>query len=384
MVGEHLQKYDLEYLKKQALDQVPEDVDKRQGSVIYDTIMPGNYNQAEMYLELSYAYKNTSPYTAVDEYLDSKVIEKGIKRKNATKAVKKAVFEFIGNPKPIPIGARFSRIDDLDIVYKVISIFTNTNGDVVPNAYLLECETEGITGNSYVGELLPITHINNLSKVELTSLITPARDSESDDDLRSRYFQAFEEQPFGGNIADYRSKVGSIQGVGAIQVYPVWKGGGTCKCSVVDTEYNPASKEFIDIITKEIDPENALGEKGTGLGKAPIGHKVTIDTPREVVLNVRANVEVANGYTLDIVRPNILSEIKSYILSVKKTWGIPDDLNNHKLNVYISRMTSHMLNVEGVDNITNVTINNATKDIVLTQTATLQEIPKMGELVLNA
>lgn len=379
MLGEHLQKYDLEYLKKQALDQVPDIIDKRQGSVIYDTIMPGSYNQAELYMELGYAYLNTSPHTATGEYLDEIVITKGLTRYKATKAVKKAVFEFNGVSKPIPIGARFSSIDDLDIIYKVVSLFSEDNN----NTYLLECETEGTIGNGYSGDLLPITHINNLTKAELTSLVTPARDLEDDEDLRARYFQAFEEEPFGGNIADYRLRVGEIEGVGAIQVYPVWNNGGTCKCSIVDTEYNPASSEFMAVIEKLIDPENAQGIKGTGLGKAPMGHVVTIDTPQEVILNISAKVEVNNGYTLDIVKPNILSEIKKYILSVKKTWGIPDELNNHKLNVYLSRITSAMLNVEGVSNITNVKINNATKDINLVQTATLQQLPKMGTLTLN-
>lgn len=377
MLGEHLQKYDFEYLKRQALDQVPNFIDKRQGSIIYDTISPGCYNQAELFMELGYAYLNTSPYTATGEYLDDIVINKGLTRYKATKAIKKAIFEFNGISKPIPIGARFSTIDDLDLIYKVVSLFSENN------TYLLECEEEGTIGNSYTGDLLPITHINNLTRAEITSLITPARDLENDEDLRSRYFQAFEEEPFGGNIADYRLKVGEIEGVGAIQVYPTWNGGGTCKCSVVDTEYNPVSTDFLKIISDIIDPENAEGEKGTGLGKAPIGHKVTIDTPQEVILNISANVELDNGYTLDIVKPVILTEIKKYILSAKKNWGVPDDLNKHKLNIYVSRITSSMLNVDGISNITNVQINNAPNDINLIQTATLQQIPKIGDLVLN-
>lgn len=379
MLGEHLQKYDFEYLKKRALEQVPDIIDKRQGSIIYDTIAPGSYNQAELFMELGYAYLNTSPHTAIGEYLDNIVITKGITRHDATKAVKKAIFEFDGIDKPIPIGARFSSIDDLDVIYKVISIFSDNSS----NEYLLECETEGTVGNSYTGDLLPITHINNLSRTEMTSLITPARDIESDEDLRNRYFQAFEEEPFGGNIADYRLKVGEIEGIGAIQIYPVWNGGGTVKCSVVDTEYNPVSSEFLKIISDTIDPENSEGQKGTGLGKAPIGHIVTIDTPREVILNVSTTLELDNGYTLDIVRPKILSEINKYILDTKRTWGVADELNNHKLNIYISRITSSILNVEGVSNVTNVQINDSTNDIRLTQTSTLQQIPKMGSLILN-
>ena len=35
-----------------------------------------------------------------------------------------------------------------------------------------------------------------------------------------------------------------------------------------------------------VDPENALGVQGTGLGIAPIGRKVTIITPTEKVIKV--------------------------------------------------------------------------------------------------
>ena len=384
MIGDHLQKYTFEYFKQESLNMVPDEIDKRTGSIVYDALMPANYHLADMSMELRNAYLNTNPYTAIEEYLDALVITRNIVRYNATKSVKKATFEFEENTSNlIPIGARFSTINTDNLNYKVIDVFKDTDGNIIPNTYLLECEIEGTIGNGYIGDLLPITHINNLTTAKLTSLITPARDDEDDESLRRRYFESFNEERSAGNVADYRYQITQIEGVGAVQVYPTWLGGGTVKCSIIDPEYNTISDEFINIIENIIDPENAQGEKGKGLGKAPIGHVVTIVTPTKLTLNISANLELESGYSLEVVKNNIVSEISKYIDSVKTSWGVGDELNNYSLSVYISRISSSMLNVEGVNNVTNVLINNNSSDIKLTQNSEIQQIPVLGDVVLN-
>ena len=69
--------------------------------------------------------------------------------------------------------------------------------------------------------------------------------------------------------------------------------------------------------------------------------------------------------------------------TVKTSWGVGDELNNYSLSVYISRISSSMLNVEGVNNVTNVLINNNSSDIKLTQNSEIQQIPVLGDVVLN-
>ena len=56
------------------------------------------------------------------------------------------------------------------------------NGRVV-----LECETAGEDGNSYLGTLLPVNHLEGLAEAKLTELRTDGEDAESDDMLRKRY-----------------------------------------------------------------------------------------------------------------------------------------------------------------------------------------------------
>jgi hypothetical protein len=42
-----------------------------------------------------------------------------------------------------------------------------------------------------------------------------------------------------------------------------------------------------------------------------------------------------------------------------------------------------MLSVEGVANVTNLTVNSGTTDLVLTETSSTQQIPVLGTVVIH-
>ena len=165
MAGEYLEKYTYEYLLAQALAQVPDTLDKREGSIIYDAIAPACYELAEIYMQLRQIVQQTYVSTANGEYLDLRVQEQGLERYAATHAVKKAVFaNDSGNPVSIPIGSRFSTIADAaSMNYEVTAEYKDSEGNVVPGAYQLTCEVLGTAGNAYTGNLLPISYISGLA-----------------------------------------------------------------------------------------------------------------------------------------------------------------------------------------------------------------------------
>ena len=174
-----------------------------------------------------------------------------------------------------------------------------------------------------------------------------------------------------------------LDGVGAVQIYPVWNGGGTVKLSIVDPIYGPCSPEFIASVQNEIDPENAAGEQGSGLGIAPIGHKVTVVTPDEVTINVTANVVLGTNYTKGQVETPIKEALASYIQSLRQSWADATDLNEYSCDVFVSRMSAAIVNVPGVSNVTGVTLNGQAQDIELTENGQIQQLPKLGEVILN-
>lgn len=385
MIGDYLEKYNFEYLIETALDNVPNTVDKREGSIIYDALAPACYELAEYYMQLKRILQDTFAQTASEQHLDLRVAEQGISRFQATRAVKKGEFITNGdNPAMIPIGSRFSAISETaSINYIVTEVYKDEFGSVIPGAYLLTCEQFGTIGNNYSGNVIPIDNIPNLKSAVLTDLIIPAQDTESDSNLRERYFAKINEKAFGGNIAQYDLEIKSIEGVGDVQIYPIWDGGGTVKCSIIDADYNKLSPEFVNIIQNIIDPENADGQNGVGLGIAPIGHKVTIVTPTENIIDIEADIALLNGFTLTQLKPLIEEAIQQYFLELRKQWGVEDDLNNYSLAVYISRISASILGVGGVANVTNVKLKGQSQDIVLTQNALTQEIPILGEVVIN-
>lgn len=384
MIGDNLQQYTYEYLMELALSFVPDDRDKRQGSVIYDALAPFCQVLAAGAIQLRQFYTQTYAVTATGEDLDNRVAEQGITRFAATHAVRKiTVADEDGNPVVLPLGARFSTVSSTSPVNYTITAQYVEDGVAVPGSYEATCEELGVVGNEYSGNLINITFVQGLASATMTSILVPARNQETDDELRERYFDTLNQKAFGGNIADYREKVMELDGVGAVQIYPVWNGGGTVKLSIVDPIYGPCSPEFIASVQNEIDPENAAGEQGSGLGIAPIGHKVTVVTPDEVTINVTANVVLGTNYTKGQVETPIKEALESYIQSLRQSWADATDLNEYSCNVFVSRMSAAIVNVPGVSNVTGVTLNGQAQDIELTENGQIQQLPKLGEVILN-
>lgn len=380
-IGENLEIYSFDYLLQLALSYVPDDLDKREGSIIYDTIAPVCYVLSDYVMNLRNFYRDTYALTASGEDLDNRVREQGLIRHESTYALRKAYFtDGEDNPIEVPIGSRFSTISDTNpIIYFVVSHYEEESV-AIPGTYVVQCESPGIIGNQYSGALINISIIPGIANATLSSLIQPARDTETDEELRTRYLQELGRTAFGGNIQDYKQKVGSIPGVGGLQVYPVWNGGGTVKLSVIDSEYNPCSPEFIETIQTEVDPEV---NSGIGLGIAPIGHQVTVVTPTSVNIDIEATIVPDASHTKEQLQPLIEDSISDYLLSLRKLWPIGSDLNVYTCSVYLARITSSIISVPGVSNVTGVKLNGEEEDIDLTQTGQLQQIPIMGTVVIN-
>lgn len=381
MIGDFLETYSYEYLLNFALSLVPDNLDKREGSIIYDALAPVCYLLAQQNIRLQSIYQNTFIAYAQGGALDLRSQEQGLSRYPATYAVKKVyAIGSDGQPTTVPLGSRFSTISSGNsLIYSITAVY-KVDDVVQPGYYEATCETAGVIGNDYVGDLIMVTNLNNVAQATMSDLITPARDEETDDELRTRYLEKVNEKSFGGNIAQYREELKAISGVGAVQIYPVWNGGGTVKLSVIDTNYNLLTDDFLVQLKETIDPENNSGE---GFGLAPIGHKVTIVTPTEVTIDISATLTLMQGYVLSQVEDGIKSALNDYIKGLRQHWGDGSENNIYSTSVYLARINATILSVEGVANVTNTAINGIGADLILAQSAVTQELPKLGEVVLN-
>lgn len=354
------------------LARVTESIDKREGSLIQTALGPESYGLEEAYMDLEQMQRNAYGPTATGDALDDIVAEAGLSRYPASAAVRLGIFNI-----DIPLGSRFSTNDGA-----AAAVFVATK-QVGSGRFQMTCETAGAAGNHYSGALLAITFVQGLTSAELTDILVPGADEESDDDLRARWKSYLTSKPFGGNVASYRMDTMSIDGVGGVQVYPTWNGGGTVKCSIIGADFMPASTTLMDAVQTIIDP---VQNSGKGYGLAPIGSMVTVSTPEAINIDVEATVMVAPGYTIEQIKPLIVAAIQEYMLTIRRGWDKPTipGTTNYSVVVYRARVTTAILSVQGAVNVTSITLNGADADVVMAEEGTLQQIPIVGVVTLHA
>lgn len=389
-LGESIQRYTFEYLLQLALSKVSDDVDKREGSIIYDALAPACYVLAEYFAESYRLAQEISVETASGEWLEAKAMEVGLSRNPATAAVKKATFKKAdGSPANVPIGTRFSTISNETPLYYVITSTYPQGGTPVAGEYLAVCESPGVSGQQYFGNIVPLDFVANVAVATLGETIVPGEDLETDSELRARYFAKVNHRAFAGNVSHYREMALEIEGVGGVQIYPTWDGGGTVKLSIVDGAHMPIRdeygnpSEFVSRVQELIDPVNAQGYTGSGLGLAPIDHRVTVVTPEKFVANISGTISLSRGFTIEHVKPEIEKALEEYFASLRDAWDEGSDLNEYSIHIYQSQIVRAALSAEGVANISGVTINGISQDIELIETALSQQVPVLGEVILN-
>ncbi len=270
----------VDVILKRMLSKVPASQDKREGSVIYDALDPAAIEFMLLYAALTWFLSNTFGDTAEREWLVERAKERGLYPKAATYA--EGTVTVTPSDLAVPVGSRFS-YDDVN--YAVIKTEAGKAS--------VRCETAGTAGNKPAGAVVPIQFIRGLKTAWYNGVVVPGENEEETEDFRRRYLDSFTSQAFGGNIADYREKVNSIDGVGGVKVYPVWNGGGTVKLVFMTSEFKPPEPEFVNRVQTIIDPEQNHGE---GIGPAPIGHTVTVEGAVNAQVKVTLHVTMAPGF----------------------------------------------------------------------------------------
>ena len=367
-------------LQEEMLKQVPDDIDKRQGSIIQTAIGPAAWYLEGLYMTLAQVQQNAYADTAVGQALEYICAERGVSRKAATCAVRKGMFDV-----RIPEGAAFKTINGPDsVIFTAGELLEMSEGTYVYNMF---CGTAGTIGNSYSGKLLPVTAIASLTSAVLGDIMVPGEDEETDERLRQKYNESFKTVSFGGNIAAYRNAILAIQGVGAVQVYPTWKGGGTVLCSILSSQLTPAGEELVKQVQNIICPPEDGEEdpSANGYGMAPIGAAVTITTATNVTLNITCDIQFVTGALAATYQEQIEDKIQEYLDSVCATWGAPikGQKVEYAVTVYVARIVAAILEIAEVVNVTNAKINGSAADLSLVETADQQQIPSLGTVVIG-
>ena len=230
--------YSYEEILSRMLARVSDELDKRQGSVIYDALAPAAAELAELYIELTIYMEQTFLTTATGTNLDNRGADYGMVRDEASASIRLGIMKNNNDELiDIPIGSRFS-VPEANVTYEAIEKIDVGN-------YKLQCEQLGTIGDEYSGNLLPIYLVPNLTSATISTIIVPGQDTETDSSFRERIINRINQRPFAGNKSSYLEYVNDIEGVGGCKVFPVWNGGGTVKVSVVDSNFDIPTSEFI-------------------------------------------------------------------------------------------------------------------------------------------
>lgn len=348
-----------EEILAEMLAKVPDDLDKREGSLIYTALAPTAAMIAEQQFYDDQVIDATMPDTAVGAYQTLLYSDFGVDREQAAAAQRRGIFV----PDEAVIGSRFGAGG---VAYTVVSKLTDASG-----GYLLQCEQAGEVGNRYFGAVLPLDNLNpNLESAQLGEILVSGEDEEDDETYRQRFYAEMRSQAFGGNVAQYQAQIKAIPGVGDVEVFPTpGNEGGCVACVIVDPYNKPASATLVAAVQELIDPP----PQGKGYGLAPVDHMVTISTPASLSIAVAATVTVDSGYDLSSLQAGIQEAVAAYL----DTLGMRGD------TVRCAHVETAILSVDGIIDVTSVTLNGADSNVTLTKTFDAYQLPVLGDVTLQ-
>lgn len=338
-----------EAILKRMMDKVPSDLDKREGSIIHNSLAPialelaVAYSNLDRFLEYTFAQADTP-----EEFLEKRVSEIGMYRKQPTKAIKKGQF-FNGENKliDIPLGSRFS-IDDLN--YKAVE-------KIDTGIYKMECEELGTIGSKPVGALIPIDYIEDLAIARLEETVQEGQDIEEGEDLYNRFTEKIQNPTTSGNSNHYKQWALEVTGVGKVKIFPLWNGNGTVKVVIVDSNKKSPSQDLIDKVYNHIEEVR------------PIGTKVTVKGAMEKPIDISAKIVLSSGFNIGKVQGEFVKLLDAYL----------KDIAFELSYISIARIGNLLLSTPGVLDYTDLKINDSTVNMGLED----EEIPVLGTVELG-
>ncbi len=254
-IPEELQK-SVDDIRNEMLSQVSDDLDKTQGSFIFDSISPVAIKIAELYLELQEILKRAFVQYSYGEYLDLKAQEYGLQRKPATKSTGSVVFE--GAPGTvIPAGTIVSTEGDSTVeplVFKTVTdVVIGDSGKAIAEIEAIE---GGKKGNVPAFSIILLgQYISGVARVFNPFPTSGGTDEEDDESLRSRILSKVQEVRSGGNIWDIKNWALEVDGVGKAEVCPARYGPGTVGVYILDSNLEIPTDSLVEEVQNYLSPK---------------------------------------------------------------------------------------------------------------------------------
>lgn len=293
--------------------------------------------------------------TAVDEFLDRRGEDYGLKRNPATPAVGYALFK----------GAEGV------IIPKGLTILSDTNSyttdyeAVIPSSgsvsIAVTCTLAGTAGNILTGAITGIRSTESIDGVTVTNEepFEGGTEAESDSSYRNRIYEKIRMPIASGNANSYIYWAKQVSGVGNARCIPLWNGAGTVKVVILSSDGTAPDDTIVENVAKYIETQR------------PIGAKVTVSKAQEKQVRIEGWVKLAGGHRLTDVQNEVNRAIQKYLT------GIAYEEESKILSYF--KISDLIFNVSGIADVIDYTINGEKKSI----SAEAEEFFQLTELVLH-
>lgn len=330
-------------IRNNILGNMQNPLSKIEGTYDYDIAAATALEIKDLYDYLEWWSKQTFIDTATEnEYVDKHALIFGVERRSEVKA--SGEITITGKTgTTIPEGTVV--LSRIGVKYETLALaLIGSDGKAKARVQAL---VGGITGNCGIGDIVAFEIADtNIYTVTNEEAITGGFNIENNESLIARAKEKIMRPAHSGNENDYKQWAKEVEGVGKVDVIPVWNGGGTVKVIISGYDYNVASPELVEAVKNRIEQPDGR----------PVGADVTVVSYIKYDLNVTAAVRIATGYDINKIKQDVIADIQKGIIN--NTIQYTSD--SKTTIVSIGKVGAIILSVDGVLDYTSLSVNGET------------------------
>lgn len=345
-------------IRNNILGNMQNPLSKIEGTYDYDIAAATALEIKDLYDYLEWWSKQTFIDTATEnEYVDKHALIFGVERRSEVKA--SGEITITGKTgTTIPEGTVV--LSRAGTKYETLAVALIGSDDKAK--VRIQALVGGVNGNCGIGDIVAFEIADtNIYTVTNEETITGGFDIESNESLIARAEEKIMRPAHSGNENDYKQWAKEVEGVGKVDVIPVWNGGGTVKVIISGYDYNIASPELIEAVKNRIEQPNGR----------PIGADVTVVSYIKYDLDIIATIKIAAGYDIEEIKEDITADIQKGIINNT----IQYTSNSKTTIVSIGKVGAIILSVDGVLDYTSLSVNGETTGNI--------EVPRDKIVILN-
>lgn len=397
-----------EFLQNQSADEIharmlanlPGGLDLGEGSIAWDFTRPSALEKAEMVeFTLNETIKLIFPQWSYGEWLDLHGEKENVIRRAANRASGSiSVTGTVGTV--IPSGYQIATASDItaSVIFETIesTVLTGEPDEfgLVTNTIDIQAVEGGLSGNVDADSIkLMVTPLSGISSLTNAEALTGGTEAESDEEYLVRILDAVRNgYSMTGCNADYIRWAKEVAAVGQVIVDPEWNDpslpenfhytdqaghqrcAGAVRLIIVDANGMPANQQILNSVYLHI-----AGTGDTDIERLmPIGAHLTVVAPKDVGVDIEANVLLEEGEDTVTVTNRFKNGLIDYWREVAQEAA--DDAETHTGYIRMVQVGAVLAKTEGVIDYTELKVNGGTVNIPITNA----EYPVTGEVTLSA